>query len=83
MSDEKASISFLEELHGAVARAFMERIENGEAKSADLAAAVKFLADNGIKQIQTDDTTKLKEDLKRLLPFKSPAQLAEEDGIIN
>lgn len=80
---KKATIEALEELHRAIARAFMERIENGEAKSADLAAAVKFLADNGIKQINTDDKSGIKDELKKLLPFKAPAKLAEEAEIIN
>lgn len=77
----KATIDLLEQLHGVVAAEFIERIRSGEAKSADLAAAVKFLSDNGVKQIAQDDDSGIKKELEKLLPFKPTAQLAAEQGI--
>lgn len=77
----KATIDILEQLHGVVAQEFIDRIKSGEAKSADLSAAVKFLSDNGVKQIAQDDDNGIKRELEKLLPFKPTAQLAEEQGL--
>ncbi len=77
----KAAQEKLEELHGFIAEAFIERIKSGEAKSADLAAAVKFLSDNGVKNVKQDDDSGLKRELDKLLPFKPTAQLIDEQGI--
>lgn len=74
----KASQELLDQLHGIVAQEFIERIRSGEAKSADLAAAVKFLADNGVKQIKQDDDSGIKRELEKLLPFKPTSQLLAE-----
>lgn len=77
----KAAIELLEQLHGVVAKEFIARINSGEAKSADLAAAVKFLADNGVRQMKQDDDNGIKKELSKLLPFKPTAQLLEEQAI--
>jgi hypothetical protein len=77
----KAAQDLLDQLHGIVAKEFIQRIASGEAKSADLAAAVKFLSDNGVKHIQQDDDSGLKRELDKLLPFKPITQLADEMGL--
>lgn len=43
-----ASDEVLNQLHQIVARELADRIQSGEAKPADLAAAIKFLKDNDI-----------------------------------
>jgi hypothetical protein len=77
----KAAQELLDQLHSIVAAEFIARIKTGEAKSADLAAAVKFLSDNGVKNVKQDDDSGLKKELGKLLPFKPTEQLAEEMGI--
>ncbi|NBN98723.1 MAG: hypothetical protein EBV19_05715 [Flavobacteriia bacterium] len=64
----------LEELHTIVAEELVSRIKSGEAKPADLAVAVKFLKDNGVDALASDESP-----LKRLaqvLPF-SDTQLTQ------
>lgn len=56
MTTKKASLSELEELHAAVARELTERIRSGNAKPADIAAAIKFLKDNGIEAALADNS---------------------------
>jgi hypothetical protein len=46
-----ASNDIMEQLHAAVAKALFKRIEDGEATAADLAAAAKFLKDNGVSRL--------------------------------
>jgi predicted nucleotidyltransferase len=63
----KATKELLETLHGAVAADLLDKIRSGEAKSSDLSVAVKFLKDNNIEQMITEDSN-----LKNLfdsLPF--------------
>lgn len=79
----KANQEILDQLHGIVAAEFIARIRSGEAKSADLAAAVKFLSDNGVKQIAQDDDNGIKKELEKLLPFKTAEQLADEQAMAN
>lgn len=76
----KAGQELLDQLHGIVAQEFINRIQSGDAKSADLSAAVKFLSDNGVKQVKQDDDSGIKRELEKLLPFKPTAQLADEQG---
>ena len=57
----------LNTLHEAVAIELLERIRSGEAKPADLSVAVKFLKDNGIEAIPTDNS--LLNALLQELPF--------------
>lgn len=45
----KASTDALSDLHAIVAKELKDRIESGEAKSADISNAIKFLKDNGIE----------------------------------
>lgn len=46
-----ASNDFMEQLHAATAQALLKKIESGEATAADIAAAAKFLKDNGISRL--------------------------------
>jgi hypothetical protein len=67
----KATQQLLDMLHGEVAKALLEKIKNGEAVAADLNAAVRFLSDNGVKNIPTaKDVT---EELRKSVPFQFPS----------
>lgn len=79
MTDDTADI--LKVLHGKLAKALLERIESGEAKAADFAAAVRFLSDNGVKVEPGEDAAGgLKKELEKLLPFNpSKAALADKE----
>ena len=57
----------LEELHTLVAEELTQRIRTGDAKPADLAVAVKFLKDNGVDALASDESP-LKR-LAQILPF--------------
>ena len=47
-TDNRASESALAELHGVVAKLLTSRLQSGDASTADINAAIKFLKDNGI-----------------------------------
>ena len=51
MSDDNKSASkdFMNALHSAVAQELMGRIQSGEATTADIGAAIRFLKDNNIE----------------------------------
>lgn len=49
-----ATKDMLDSLHRAVCEDLMTKIKSGEAKAADLAAAIKFLKDNGIEAIPVE-----------------------------
>jgi len=49
-----ASNDILNALHEAVAEDLLAKVKSGEAKSSDLAVAVKFLKDNGVEALATD-----------------------------
>lgn len=49
-----ATKDMLDSLHRAVCEDLMAKIQSGEAKAADLAAAIKFLKDNGIEAIPVE-----------------------------
>jgi hypothetical protein len=51
MSDGKATIGALNDLHGLVATELARKIRNGEATAADFAVAAKFLKDNHIEAL--------------------------------
>ena len=51
MSDSK-----LRELHGILAEKLLEKVQDPEAKSADLNVARQFLRDNGIDAVPTDNS---------------------------
>lgn len=60
-------------LHSAVAQTLLEKIKSGEARSADLGVAVRFLKDNGIEAAPVNDNP-----LARLLdslPFDEEDEL--------
>lgn len=48
LKDNRASESALAELHGVVAKLLTSRLQSGDASTADINAAIKFLKDNGI-----------------------------------
>lgn len=49
-----ATKDMLDSLHRAVCEDLMAKIKSGDAKAADLAAAIKFLKDNGIEAIPVE-----------------------------
>ncbi|GGD03524.1 hypothetical protein GTQ45_02030 [Pyruvatibacter mobilis] len=66
----KASEEALERLHTAVAEELTRRIQSGEAKPADISAAVKFLKDNGIEaDIGSSNADSATQKLADILPF--------------
>lgn len=58
---KRASEEILSDLHALIATSLIDKIKSGEASSADLSVAVKFLKDNGINCIgtQNDDMKEL------------------------
>ena len=46
----------LQQLHGELAKEFLRRIREGEAKPADLSAARQFLKDNGVESVPSEGT---------------------------
>ncbi len=54
-------------LHTAVAQTLLDRIKAGDAKSADLGVAVRFLKDNGIEAAPVNDNPLAR--LLESLPF--------------
>lgn len=61
-----ASEELLGLLHDAVAQDLIKRIQSGDATAAEIGAAIKFLKDNNIEAIATENS-KLK-DLSESLP---------------
>lgn len=55
MTKKRASEDTLGMLHDAVANDLLKRVKSGEATPAELNAAIKFLQNNGIEAIATDD----------------------------
>jgi len=51
----KATGDLMESLHGAVCATLLARVNDPEAKPADISNAIKFLKDNGIDQVPTED----------------------------
>jgi len=51
------SEKLLRDLHEALSKELLERINNGTAKPQDLAVAAKFLKDNGIDALPTEGST--------------------------
>jgi hypothetical protein len=52
----KAPQETLENLHSQVARELSHRINGGDASSADISNAIKFLKDNGIEGLAVQDS---------------------------
>jgi hypothetical protein len=69
-----ASKELLERLHEAVGEQLLAKIESGEAKASDFAQAIKFLSDNGIEAIPTDNNAlnELAKATTAKLPFSDP-----------
>lgn len=51
---KRASEDILGNLHDAVAQDLLRRVLSGEASPAELNAAIKFLANNGIEAVATE-----------------------------
>jgi hypothetical protein len=56
MKKIRATEDTLGELHKLVAQALTDKINNGDATPADINAAIKFLQNNGIEAIATDES---------------------------
>jgi hypothetical protein len=69
----KAPQATLETLHSQVAQELLQRITSGEASSADMSNAIKFLKDNGIEGLAVQDSPL--GDLVNVLPFPSKSEL--------
>ena len=69
----KAPQATLETLHSQVAQELLQRITSGEASSADMSNAIKFLKDNGIEGLAVQDSPL--GDLVNVLPFPSKTEL--------
>jgi hypothetical protein len=71
----KASRDKLEELHNVIAEELLLRIRSGEAKPADMANAIKFLKDNNIEGLVTDDSPMYH--LLKNIPFPTKENLLD------
>ena len=69
----KAPQAPLENLHSQVARELSDRIATGEASSADMSNAIKFLKDNGIEGLAMQDSPL--GHLVNVLPFPNKEKL--------
>ena len=69
----KAPQEALENLHSQVARELSDRIATGEASSADMSNAIKFLKDNGIEGLAMQDSPL--GHLVNVLPFPNKEKL--------
>ena len=69
----KAPQEALENLHSQVARELSDRIATGEASSADMSNAIKFLKDNGIEGLAIQDSPL--GHLVNVLPFPNKEKL--------
>jgi hypothetical protein len=73
----KATNDLLENLHNAVAKDLLDKVQSGEATAQELSAAIKFLKDNGIEA--TRETSK---DLNKLADTALPVFDDDEDNVI-
>ena len=73
VSKMKAPQDTLEILHSQVAQELLQRIISGEASSADMSNAIKFLKDNGIEGLPMQDSPL--GNLVNILPFPSKESL--------
>ena len=69
----KAPQDTLENLHSQVAQELLQRIISGEASSADMSNAIKFLKDNGIEGLAVQDSPL--GHLVNVLPFPNKEKL--------
>lgn len=74
-----ASKKLLEQLHEAVGEQLLERIMSGEAKASEFAQAIKFLSDNGIEALPSENNSlgALNGALRDKLPFSDPSDLTQ------
>ena len=71
----KAPQETLETLHSQVAQELLQRIISGEASSADMSNAIKFLKDNGVEGLPIQDSPL--GNLAEILPFPNKESLKE------
>ncbi|MEJ1593536.1 hypothetical protein SMA75_20290 [Escherichia coli] len=86
----KATSAMLEELHGALAKEMLARVESGEATAAELAAVAKFLKDNSVTAVIEDNTAmdELRSQLAKrrarapapIPGYAVPAQLSQDEA---
>tara|TARA_R100000458_G_scaffold41772_1_gene39508 strand:- start:2324 stop:2563 length:240 start_codon:yes stop_codon:yes gene_type:complete len=69
----KAPQETLETLHSQVAQELLQRITSGEASSADMSNAIKFLKDNGVEGLPVQDSPL--GNLVNVLPFPKKENL--------
>ena len=69
----KAPQEPLETLHSQVANELSDRIRSGEASSADMSNAIKFLKDNGVEGLAVQDSPL--GHLVNVLPFPNKEKL--------
>jgi len=69
----KAPQETLENLHSQVAQELLQRIVSGEASSADMSNAIKFLKDNGVEGLPVQDSPL--GELINVLPFPKKEEL--------
>ena len=69
----KAPQETLENLHSQVAQELLQRIISGEASSADMSNAIKFLKDNGVEGLPVQDSPL--GELINVLPFPKKEEL--------
>ena len=69
----KAPQATLETLHSQVAQELLQRITSGEASSADMSNAIKFLKDNGVEGLPVQDSPL--GNLVNVLPFPKKENL--------
>jgi hypothetical protein len=69
----KAPQDTLENLHSQVAQELLQRVISGEASSADMSNAIKFLKDNGIEGLPMQDSPL--GNLVNILPFPTKESL--------
>ncbi len=63
-----ATEELLEQLHAATADALLKRIQDGSATAADIAAAAKFLKDNGISRLLDKGLNDLGDEVEGNIP---------------
>ena len=68
-------MSNLNDLHEALAKELLQRIKSGEAKAPDLAVAAKFLKDNEITAVPTNNNALSQ--LLESMPFPTEEDLKE------
>ena len=74
MTTKKGSLDDLDDLHGALTRALIDRIRSGVATAADLNVARQLLKDNGIDAAPKGEHPL--HDLAADLPFADPESIA-------